>query len=365
MNQDRQQGIFWIVGLIVTVALLWLLRGVLLPFVAAMAVAYFLDPWADRLEAVGFSRTLATATLIVGLFALALILLLLLVPLIEQQVVQLINQLPGYVDILRDRLLPAVTALLERIDVNLAEDLKNSVGAHPDQAWQVASGVLVGLWGGGLALFNVLSLVVITPVASFYLLRDWDRIVARVDSWLPRQHAPVIREQVRQIDRVIAGFARGQAVVCLFLALYYGIGFSLVGLNSGLAIGLIAGILSFVPFVGSLFGLGASIIVALVQFWPNYLMVGAVLAVSLTGQLIEGNILQPKLIGDRVGLHPVWVIFSLLAGATLFGFLGVLLAVPVFAVIGVLTRFALSRYLASDVYGTDAGARPYDEPPGF
>ena len=184
---------------------------------------------------------------------------------------------------------------------------------------------------------------------AFYLLRDWDRIVARIDSWLPRDHAAVIRAQLAEVDRTLAGFARGQASVCLCLAAYYAGGFSLAGLDFGLALGLVAGILSFIPFVGSGVALVGSIGLALLQY-DTWLPVALVLGICILGQILEGYLLTPKLVGDRVGLHPVWVIFALLAGGSLFGFLGLLLAVPVAAVLGVLARFGLLRYLASHYY---------------
>jgi len=195
----------------------------------------------------------------------------------------------------------------------------------------------------------VLSLIVITPVVAFYLLRDWDRIVERFDSYLPRDAAPTIREQMRAIDTTIAGFVRGQATVCLALAVWYGAALTVVGLKSGLLVGLGAGAISFIPYLGAATGLAVAVAIAWVQFasWP---MVAVVAVVFVVGQLAESYVLTPRLVGDRIGLHPVWIIFALLAGGALFGFTGVLLAVPVAAVIGVLIRFGLKRYLASPLY---------------
>jgi predicted PurR-regulated permease PerM len=209
---------------------------------------------------------------------------------------------------------------------------------------------LTSILTGGLALVNLLSLLVVTPIVAFYLLTDWDRMVARVDSWLPRQHVETLRGLAREMDDAMAGFIRGQAVVCLLLGLFYAIGLSLAGLNFGLLIGLGAGVLSFIPYVGSLTGFLLSIGVAIVQFWPNWAHILAVAAIFALGQFIEGNFLSPKLVGNRVGLHPVWLMFALFAFAYLFGFAGLLLAVPLAAAVGVLTRFALRKYLTSAFY---------------
>jgi predicted PurR-regulated permease PerM len=202
---------------------------------------------------------------------------------------------------------------------------------------------------GSLAVVNLLSLVFITPVVTFYLLRDWDRIVAKVDSWLPRDHADIIRVQMGEINRTLSGFIRGQATVCLALGTIYGVGLSLVGLDLGLVIGMTSGMLSFIPYLGSITGFVTGMGLAFAQGadWHLPAMVAGVFAF---GQVMEGNVLTPKLVGDKVGLHPVWIMFALLAGGTLFGFVGILLAVPVAAVIGVVVRFALSHYLASPIY---------------
>jgi predicted PurR-regulated permease PerM len=208
---------------------------------------------------------------------------------------------------------------------------------------------------------NLLSLLVVTPIVAFYLLTDWDRMVARVDSWLPRQHVETLRGLAREMNDAMAGFIRGQAVVCLLLGLFYAVGLSLAGLNFGLLIGLAAGILSFIPYVGSFVGFVLSIGIAIVQFWPNWIHIAVVVAIFAAGQFMEGNFLSPKLVGNRVGLHPVWLMFALFAFGYLFGFAGLLMAVPLAAATGVLTRFALRKYLSSPFYlgadVSDAGRR--------
>jgi predicted PurR-regulated permease PerM len=192
-----------------------------------------------------------------------------------------------------------------------------------------------------MALLDIAALFVVTPVVAFYLLLDWDNMVEKVDGWIPRDHVDTVRELAKQVDATIAGFVRGQGSVCIILGLIYAVGLSLVGLNFGLLIGLFAGLISFIPYVGSMVGLVLAVVVAIVQFWPDFIMIGAVIAVFALGQFFEGNILQPRLVGKSVGLHPVWLMFALFAFGALFGFVGMLIAVPAAASVGVLVRFAI------------------------
>ncbi|MBF0306075.1 MAG: AI-2E family transporter [Alphaproteobacteria bacterium] len=340
---------FWLIGLAVLFVLLYLLRGVLLPFVAGMAVAYFLDPVVDRLQRLGLSRLASTSLITAGFLAVALLGLLLVVPVLESQIVGFATRLPRYAAGLAQRLEPVIAAAADYLDASDIERLRAAAGEYAGTAVRWAGTMIGNLVTGGLALFNILSLLFITPVVAFYLLRDWDDMTSTVDSWLPRRNAEVIREQLREIDRTLAGFVRGQATVCLVLGLFYALGLTLVGLDLGLIVGLGAGLISFVPYLGTIIGfvIGIGLAVAQSQGWA---LPGMVAGVFLVGQVLEGNVLTPRLVGDRVGLHPVWVIFAILAGGALFGFVGVLLAVPVAAVIGVLARFTLRRYLSSPLY---------------
>jgi predicted PurR-regulated permease PerM len=345
----RQQAVWWLGGVAVALALLWALQGVLLPFVAGMALAYLLDPIAGRLERWGLSRPLATAAITAGFFAAIVIVVLAGAPVAYRQAEGFLARLPEYVDKLRE---PAL-ALIERLAAVAGMpgiDISAAASASGGRIASILGDALSGLVGSGLAVFNAFSLAIITPVVAFFLLRDWNQLVQRVDGWLPRQRADTIRRLAREIDGVLAGFVRGQMTVCALMAIYYGLGLTLLGVEFGLFIGLSAGLLGFVPYVGVGVGAVAGLTVATIQFWPNYMMPLAVLAVFAAGQAIEGIALTPKLVGDKVGLHPVWVIFALLAGAALFGFVGLLLAVPVFAAGGVLARFALSRYLDSQLF---------------
>lgn len=343
----REQSLTWVGITAAFFAILVLFSNILLPFVAGMAVAYFLDPLADWLERRGLSRTLAALLITIGFFVAAIAAFTLLIPVVVSQLDSFISRLPAFIAMFNERVLPYVQDVAGRLGIDLRGNVQQALEENKGQAMKVLGDLVNGLLGGGWALFNMLSLLVITPVVGFYLLRDWDRMVARIDAYLPLDHAETIRAQAREIDRVLAGFVRGQILVCLFLATFYGIGLSVLGLQFGLFIGVTAGMISFIPYIGSVLGFVVSVGVALAQFWPDYIWIGLVAGLFILGQFIEGNFLQPKLVGDRVGLHPVWVIFALLAGGSLFGFVGMLIAVPLFAVIGVLMRLAFERYRQS------------------
>lgn len=361
MSSSRQIR-FWLIGFAVFVVALWLLRAVLLPFVAGMAIAYFLDPVADRLEKWGLSRLMATIVITVGIVVALVAGLVLLVPLLQAQIASFLARLPGYIDMLREAAEPFLETVMERLPPDQVQTLRESATGYVGNVLSFIGGLLKGLVTGGVALLNLVSLLFITPVVAFYQLRDWDRMVAKVDSWLPRQHADTIRARFREVDDTLAGFLRGQASVCLVLGAFYAIGLTIVGLDLGLLVGLGAGLISFIPYLGTISGFVVGIGLALAQF-DSYGPVLAVAGVFVVGQMVEGNFLTPKLVGDRIGLHPVWVIFALLAGGALFGFVGLLLAVPVAAVVGVLARFFLGQYLKSSIYRGPGGQRRDLPPP--
>ena len=348
-----QQLRYWALGLAVFLALLYVLRGILAPFVIGMAVAYLLDPVCDRLERRGLSRTLATTVVTVAFILVVAAALLLLVPLVVSQAASLLENVPAYVDLLRQQLLAWFETFRARIDPELLTRLRDGLGGSAEKLSAWIFGVMGQVVSGGFALVNLLSLLLITPIVAFYLLRDWDKLIAKADDLLPPAYADTIRAQVREVDRILAGFVRGVASVCLLLGAFYAIGLSVIGLDFGLVIGLVAGLISFVPFLGAIVGFVVSVGLALLQF-DNWLLIAAVAAVFMVGQALEGNVLTPKLVGGQVGLHPVWVIFGLLAGGAMFGFVGVLLAVPAAAVIGVGVRFAVQQYRAGAAGGGEA-----------
>lgn len=340
---------FWIGALVVFVVLLWLLSDILLPFVAGFAIAYLLNPLTDRLERAGVNRAAAALAMItVVVFAFVLVVLLV-APVLGGQLSSFIDNIPGYVTklqtLITDPSRPWVQKLL-------------GAGLNPEKGISdlVTQGVgwlttfLKSLWSGGRALISLFSLIVVTPVVAFYLLYDWHRMIRSVDEWVPVHQRETVRRLGRECDAAISGFVRGQTAVCVILGTFYAVALTFAGLNFGLLIGLIAGLITFVPYVGSLTGLILALGVAVAQFWPHWTSILTVLVIFLVGQFAEGNILSPKLVGERVGLHPVWVIFALLAFGYLFGVVGLLVAVPLAATIGVVARFALHRYRESMLF---------------
>ncbi len=358
MTLQRKIG-FWLGALAILIAFVYVLRDVLTPFVAGLVLAYLLDPLADRLERLGLGRLAATLIILIAFVAVFVAILVVVVPLLAAQLVAFLERAPTYVTRLQALLMEQGAPLLERIGgATVLADIQKSLGDVVGKGVTWLASFLGSLWSGGQALVGILSLLVITPVVAFYLLLDWDKMIEKVDSWVPVAQQQTVRDLARQMDTAVAGFLRGQTLVCLLLGGIYAIGLFAIGLNFGVLIGISAGLLSFIPYVGSLVGLVVAVGVAVAQFWPDWTMVGLVLLVFVVGQFIEGNILAPKLVGETVGLHPVWLMFALLAAGSLFGFLGLLLAVPVAASIGVLARFALRQYLASPLHGGALEERP-------
>ncbi len=357
----KRHILFWLGVLVGFILFLWFFSSILLPFVAGMALAYFLDPVADWLERRGLSRTMATIVILVCFVTIFALALMLVIPIIISQFTQFAAALPGYITELQQIISSPQTSFLPPWISSQIETVKENFSQVVSQGAGFVGSLLAQIWNSGKAIVDVMSLLVVTPVVAFYILLDWDRMVRKVDSWIPRDQVLVVRQIAREMDQSVAGFIRGQGSLCLILGIYYAVGLSLVGLNFGLLIGFIAGMISFIPYIGSLIGLVMAIGVALVQFWPDFPWILVVAAVFFSGQFLEGNILQPKLVGQSVGLHPVWLMFALFAFGALFGFVGLLIAVPAAAVVGVLVRFALARYLDSDIYYGRSAELPWEE----
>ena len=347
----RRQRVAILVGLgAAGLVALWLFNAILLPFVAAAGMAYFLDPPTSRLTRLGVPRTWAALLMIAALLALVLLFALLLYPLLISQIGLLIGRVPSYAYDVRVWAGQIVGRLQDRLGPEYVDGrLRDLVSGQAGAMLGFLAGALARIVGSGFALFNVLSLAVVAPVVAFYLLRDWPRMVARLNGLLPRRYAAVLRAQGREVDRILAAWLRGQLLCCVILAAFYATALSLVGLDLGLTVGLAAGLLSFIPYVGSITGGVSSIGLALAQF-PDWRGVGLVAGVFVLGQVLEGYVIYPRFLGDRVELHAVWVIFALFAGGAVFGFLGVLLAVPAAAALGVVVRYWLGRYLRSSLY---------------
>lgn len=341
---------FWIFIFLLLVALLWVLKPVLLPFVAGMVIAYFLNPVVDGLTRHSVPRWLGSLT-VLSLFVLIVVALgMLTLPMLNHQVGALLNAIPSYLQQIRMHYIPWMQTWLARFSPDDVEKLRDAASQSAGEAAGFFANMLKNIISGSVAVIDVLALAIITPVVAFYLLRDWPTLTASIDSIFPRRHYDVIREQLDQIDETLSGFIRGQALVCLCLGVLYSVGLSVVGLRYGATIGIISGVLSFIPYVGTIFGWVVSLILACVQFENDWMHIGMVAGVFYIGHVLEAYVLTPKLVGHRVGLHPVWVLFALISGAKLMGFAGVLIAVPTAAVIGVLTRFAIRRYKESALY---------------
>lgn len=346
----RHQFRIWAALGVGFVLVLWFLGDVLLPFVLGAALAYFLDPVADRLERLGLGRIGATVTISLVVVLVVVLSALLVIPLLVEQTSAMIAGLPGMSERLVS-LLNAQFPSLADADSVLRQSLQGLAETVRERSGELANAVL----GSARDVMNIVLLIVVVPVVTFYLLLDWDHLIARVNALIPRQHAPVIRRLASEIDRTTSAFVRGMGSVCLVMGVFYSVGLMLVGLQFGLAIGMIAGLITFIPYIGALIGGTLALGVGLVQFWGDWVSLGLVAAVFATGQALEGNVLTPKLVGGSVGLHPVWLIFALSVFGTLFGFVGLLLAVPVAAAIGVLARFGTGLYLDSALYRGRAG----------
>lgn len=353
--QIERHVLFWIVVAVVVALLVHLLAPVLLPFVVGLTLAYFLNPLVDGLGRVGFPRWLSAAIILLLSILLLVMLFIFLVPVLAQQANSLVDALPGEFTRLKALLesfarerfgdrLPEAEAAINRGLTGMQESIPG-----------LLSDFARALWSQGTAAFNFVSLMLVTPLVFFYALVDWPKLLEKVDSWLPRRNAATIRALAAEIDSRVSAFIRGQGTVCLILAVFYAIGLTLVGLRYGLLIGLLTGLMSFVPFVGWALGLITATTLAIVQYWPDILSILFVPGVFLAGQALDASFLSPQIVGQKIGLHPVWLIFALLTFSYLFGFLGLLVAVPVAAALGVLVRFALRTYLDSNVYhGHDA-----------
>ena len=360
----RRQIRFWLIVAALLALFIYVFSEILLPFVAGMVLAYFLDPVADRLERAGLSRVWATIFILFAFVVVLTVGFIILIPILTSQLTDFVARLPDYLS----RLQALITGfdptwVEQRFGVNDA-DLRDGLNSLLASGVGFMTTIFQSIWNSGMALFNIAGLLVVTPVVAFYMLLDWDRMVETVDRWVPRDHVQTVRQIATDINIATAGFVRGQGTLCLVLGVMYAVGLTAVGLNFGILIGLFAGLISFVPYVGSLVGLILSLGVAFVQFWPNWPMIAAVAGVFFLGQFIEGNILQPRLVGKSVGLHPVWLMFALFAFGALFGFVGLLIAVPAAAAIAVLVRFAISRYLDSPLYRghSEDAVRPLPAP---
>ena len=341
----KEQAKYWGITILVICVLLWQLGNVILPFILGGAIAYCLDPIADRLEKWGLGRVASVAVIALIATLMFILLFLLVIPTLIQQTAALIEEAPRLFDQLQAALTNRFPDIM--VEGSTIRDQLIAIGeAIQSKGGEVVNGVL----SSALGLINMLVLLVVVPVVAFYLLLDWDNMVANIDEMLPRDHAPVIRDLATKVDNTLASFIRGQGTVCLVLGTYYAIALMIAGLNFGLVIGFVAGLISFIPYIGALIGGALAIGLALFQFWGEWVSIAIVGGIFFVGQFLEGNILTPKLVGNSVGLHPVWLLFALSVFGSLFGFVGMLVAVPLAATIGVFARYGIDQYKDSVLY---------------
>lgn len=341
----KDQARYWGIAAAVFFLLLWFFGDVLLPFLVGGAIAYFLDPVADRLQRLGLSRVMATSVISVLALLMVVLLMLSVIPTLIAQLTALVNAAPDISHKLQAFLIERFPQLSDETST-IRQTLAQLAATIQSKGAQLASGLL----NSALGVISAVVFIVVVPVVAFYLLLDWDNMVARIDGLVPRDHKTTVRSLAHQIDAVLAGFVRGQVSVCLILGTYYSVALMLAGLQFGLIVGAIAGTITFIPYVGALVGGMLALGLALFQFWGDWLSIGLVAGIFAVGQFLEGNILTPKLVGKSVGLHPVWLLFALSSFGSIFGFVGMLVAVPVAASIGVLTRFGVTQYHASLLY---------------
>ncbi len=355
---------FWGGALVVVVLALWLLSGILLPFVMGIVLAYFLNPVVVRMHRIGIGRIPASLFVVAVMLLAVMLFFLVVLPVLATQMLEFMQRLPSYVARLQGLFTEENREWLSHIVGDSLPDMQRSISELMTQGVTYVLGLLSSVWAGGQALLSMFALIVVTPVVMFYILCDWDNMVEFVDKLVPVPHRPVVHQLARSMDSAVAGFVRGQALVCLILGSFYAVSLSLTGLNFGLLIGIVSGVITFIPYVGSLTGFVLAIGVAIVQFFPDWSMIGIIMGIFLFGQTVEGYVLAPKLVGDSIGVHPVWLMFALFAFGYLFGFVGLLLAVPLTAVAGVLVSFAITRYRASKVYTGMVEEEPPPSVPG-
>lgn len=359
------QVLVWVGFFAVTIIMAWVFRPILLPFVLGLILAYLLNPLVNLLQRVRIGRPWGSAFILLVFITVIITLFVIVVPPLLEQAVGLVTGMPGYITALQDLAQQVVPQLAEWLGPERTQQLEESIADLTGRSVELMGAITAQLATSSLNVFTTLAWLVITPVVVFYLLIDWEGMLKRIDDLLPRDHANEIRGVLKDIDRAMAGVIRGQGGVVLVLSIYYATALTTAGLNYGLAIGLIGGALSFIPYVGFATGFILSMAVALVQFWPDqWLFIVIVFGVYVVGQFLEANILYPKLVGQSININAVWMMFALFAFGLLLGFVGLLLAVPLTAIAGVLTRYALRKYQESTLYRGVSDPDPTPVPAG-
>ena len=339
----------WVSALLILIfcSIVYSLNAIILPFLLGFVGAYASNGLVSRLEKIHIARGVGSALVILGVIFLLILLLIVAFPYLQQQLITLAIALPKIVDTSVNNLKPFLDQCAEKFGTPDPAELKTHLSSHVGDILSWSVRIITGILSNGMVLANLISLVFLTPIIMFYLLKDWPKLIRRLDVYIPPLHKEAVHGYVKKIDDTLSAYAKGQATVCLVLMILYSIALWAVGLNQGLFIGVLTGFLSFIPYLGAIIGLLTSVALAFTQ--DPSLIVPIMIVFFVVG-MTESNILAPRLIGEKVGLHPVWIIFSLLAGASWFGFLGILVALPVGAIIGVVVRFGIEWYLTSPLY---------------
>ncbi|MBM3468888.1 MAG: AI-2E family transporter [Alphaproteobacteria bacterium] len=346
MKQNYPQGAWFVAFAIVATSILYSLGSMLMPFFAGFVGAYALNFPVSWLSEKRFSRGITSAFFVVSLIILLITLMLIAFPYLQQHLFLLASSIPPLIERLFQNIAPTLERISQDYGTPSAAELKTQVISHLGDILTWSVRVITNLLSNGMALANLLSLVILTPIITFYLLKDWPRLIAKIDSLLPSKWAPTIRTHAKTIDRTLASYVKGQAIICLILMALYSFGLWAVGLKQGVVVGVLTGFMSFIPYIGMLIGYMTSLGISFTEF-TGWSSIGLITLVFVIISLIEGNILIPRFIGQKIGLHPVWIIFSLLAAGTWFGFMGILFALPVIAALGVITRIVLDWYVKS------------------
>lgn len=365
MMKERQTWL-WIGVAVVFGGTLYFLQGILMPFFTGLLVAYAMNPAVRQFEKWGISRGVGAGFMIIGFFLLIALLLFIAIPFIQTELLALASHVPQYGERIVGTLKPLLEDAFNYIEPHDVERLRVLASSYVGNVVSWGFKLLANILTNSLALANLLSLIVITPIVAFYCLRDWNLIIDTVDRWLPRPYEPTLRHLFTDINATIGGFAKGQALVCLMVGTYYSIALTLAGLDFSVVVGMVIGVMAFIPYVGALVGCILSVGIALAQF-TEWSSVGIVAGIFVVGQSLEGYLLIPYFVGNRIGLHPVWVLFALLAGGVLYGFIGILFALPIGAAVGVIIRYIREYYFKSSYYlgkrsSVRAGSREATDP---
>lgn len=346
----RNQLLFWFCAIIVFFLFVWAFKSILLPFILGAAIAYLLNPVVEFLALKGIGRTTAAVVILGSFFLVIGALMGVSIPILSREIVGFINDAPVYMARLWELVQPYQVKVQNILGHQISDQLQTALQDNIGKALKVGQGVAVKIFNGSMVLVDFITILVLTPITAFYMMREWPSITQWVYDLVPRNHVQTVQGLLQAIDGKIAGFVRGQITICMLLGLIYAVALSLAGLNYGFVIGIATGVLSIIPYVGSSLGLVVSLVVAGLQSDWSAVYIGVIAAIFITGQLIEGNVITPKLMGESVGIHALWIIFALMAGGALFGLVGMMLAIPVAAVVGVLVQFAIDRYKQSPYY---------------